>query len=206
MLNNINTFHLATVAMVSSCNLSFSKPNVDAVAKGTKEDPAVKVGLPPDPGEEGKKTLLGVDSDNDGLRDDVQRWIYRSYPNEPLLQKALSQVARDHIESFGFLDNKEQAIRASFKFLKSVDCLYEIFDLVTVGERDLFKEEELFSVIENTPDRFKAARKLDSHFSGQLSSQHAKPFTYCRFEVEHPRKKEIEIRYERQKIEKAKSK
>ena len=32
-------------------------------------------GLPPDPGEEGKKTLQGIDSDNDGVRDDIQRYI-----------------------------------------------------------------------------------------------------------------------------------
>ena len=28
--------------------------------------------LPPDPGEEGKLTLLGIDSDGDGVRDDIQ--------------------------------------------------------------------------------------------------------------------------------------
>ena len=33
-------------------------------------------GIPPDPGRrEGNRTLLGVDSDNDGVRDDVQRYI-----------------------------------------------------------------------------------------------------------------------------------
>ncbi|MDX8380534.1 MAG: hypothetical protein R8M14_00305 [Ghiorsea sp.] len=32
-------------------------------------------GLPPDPGAAGRGTLAGIDSDNDGVRDDVQRWI-----------------------------------------------------------------------------------------------------------------------------------
>ena len=35
--------------------------------------------LPPDPGEEGKKTLLGIDVNNNGVRDDVERWIYMTY-------------------------------------------------------------------------------------------------------------------------------
>ncbi len=32
----------------------------------------LKINLPPDPGEVGKLTLQGVDSDEDGVRDDVQ--------------------------------------------------------------------------------------------------------------------------------------
>jgi hypothetical protein len=36
--------------------------------------------LPPDPGEAGKQTMLGIDSDGDGIRDDVQRYIYLTYP------------------------------------------------------------------------------------------------------------------------------
>ena len=35
--------------------------------------------LPPDPGEEGKKTLEGIDSDGDGVRDDVQKIISLKY-------------------------------------------------------------------------------------------------------------------------------
>jgi hypothetical protein len=39
------------------------------------------VPLPPDPGEAGKVTLAGIDSDNDGVRDDIQRYIALTYPN-----------------------------------------------------------------------------------------------------------------------------
>ena len=51
-------------------------------------------GFPPDPGEEGKKTIQGIDSDRDGVRDDVQMWIYAFVPNEPKRQMALRQMAR----------------------------------------------------------------------------------------------------------------
>ncbi|WP_345984447.1 hypothetical protein WCX49_07335 [Sulfurimonas sp. HSL-1656] len=35
--------------------------------------------LPPDPGEAGKETLLGIDSNNDGVRDDLERYIYHRF-------------------------------------------------------------------------------------------------------------------------------
>ncbi|MCF6156788.1 MAG: hypothetical protein E3K36_16465 [Candidatus Brocadia sp.] len=33
--------------------------------------------LPPDPGKAGKETLLGIDTDGDGVRDDIQRRIMK---------------------------------------------------------------------------------------------------------------------------------
>jgi len=36
--------------------------------------------LPPDPGDTGKATLAGIDSDNDGVRDDIERYIWLTYP------------------------------------------------------------------------------------------------------------------------------
>ena len=53
-------------------------------------------GFPPDPGSVGRKTLAGIDSDHDGLRDDVQRWIYARYPKEENKRKALKQMALDY--------------------------------------------------------------------------------------------------------------
>ena len=38
--------------------------------------------LPPDPGQLGKVTLEGIDADGDGVRDDVQRWIATSFPEQ----------------------------------------------------------------------------------------------------------------------------
>jgi hypothetical protein len=47
--------------------------------------------LPPDPGEAGKQTLEGIDSDNDGVRDDVQRWIALTYLNSERMRLGLRQ-------------------------------------------------------------------------------------------------------------------
>jgi hypothetical protein len=51
--------------------------------------------LPPDPGSQTDRTLQGVDANHNGIRDDVEREIFQTYPNSarirlPLLQYALS--------------------------------------------------------------------------------------------------------------------
>ena len=51
-------------------------------------------GLPPDPGEAGKTTLEGIDSDKDGVRDDVQRYIAITYPKSAKTRAALTQAAK----------------------------------------------------------------------------------------------------------------
>lgn len=48
--------------------------------------------LPPDPGEAGKATLEGIDSDKDGLRDDVQIWISTNF-HSPRIQMSLRDLA-----------------------------------------------------------------------------------------------------------------
>jgi hypothetical protein len=49
-----------------------NKQNAQSAVTPLEVDPFP---IPPDPGEAGKATLEGIDSDKDGVRDDVQRWI-----------------------------------------------------------------------------------------------------------------------------------
>jgi hypothetical protein len=49
--------------------------------------------LPPDPGDAGKLTLEGIDSDHDGVRDDIQRYIAYTAPTSPNIRGSLSQLA-----------------------------------------------------------------------------------------------------------------
>lgn len=51
------------------------------------------VGLPPDPGPDNDLTLEGIDSDRDGLRDDIQRYIALNF-TDPDRIAALRQIAR----------------------------------------------------------------------------------------------------------------
>lgn len=49
----------------------------------------IPVTLPLDPGEAGKVTLAGIDSDSDGVRDDLQREIVFMYPENNLVRRIL---------------------------------------------------------------------------------------------------------------------
>jgi hypothetical protein len=53
--------------------------------------------LPPDPGPAGMTTLAGVDSDGDGVRDEVERYIALSYATSAKMQAALTQVAKGYL-------------------------------------------------------------------------------------------------------------
>lgn len=77
-------------------SLSVAKPRLAVSSDILNVDQKYKFspGFPPDPGEAGRKTIQGVDSDHDGVRDDVQRWIYAFVPKEPNKQFALRQMAR----------------------------------------------------------------------------------------------------------------
>ncbi len=74
-------------------------------------------GLPPDPGLAGKTTVEGVDSNNNGFRDDVERYIALNYPElseeqnlwlnryASRLQDAINYTQFLDIEELGLLEN-----------------------------------------------------------------------------------------------------
>lgn len=86
--------------------------------------------LPPDPGDEGKATLEGIDSDNDGLRDDIQRYIALQYPDSAKTRTALRQAALalqkiilDSPDEASALRNTELEARASecIRYIRPAD-------------------------------------------------------------------------------------
>ncbi len=85
-------------------------------------------GFPPDPGEYGKRTIAGIDSDRDGVRDDVQRWIYAFVPNEPKKQFALRQQAR-FFQKYMLSDrfDSEIAREAWSVVSRSNQCMSKVF-------------------------------------------------------------------------------
>ncbi len=49
--------------------------------------------LPPDPGEEADKTVAGIDTNQNGIRDDVELAIFKKYPNSAKTRAVLLQYA-----------------------------------------------------------------------------------------------------------------
>jgi hypothetical protein len=48
--------------------------------------------LPPDPGPAGDETIEGVDVNENGVRDDIERWIGLNYRNSEKTRMALTRV------------------------------------------------------------------------------------------------------------------
>jgi hypothetical protein len=119
--------------------------------------------LPPDPGEAGKATLEGIDSDGDGIRDDIQRYIALTYPDSRKTRAALRQAAialqKIIIESSDVesaLNNTEHETRASecIRYLRPEDG------------REI--DNMLLAEFLNTLDRSKAYLEYDSKLSGHV--------------------------------------
>ena len=137
----------------------------DGGGSGSSNDPGANTGsLPPDPGEAGKATLQGVDSDNNGVRDDVQIAIYERYPNDETKRNALTQKAKALQEAIvaGDSSSSDALNQASKSIIDAVDCLHE-----RVGDSTAeigFLEQEVV----NTSDRSEAYIKFNEALSGQF--------------------------------------
>lgn len=121
-------------------------------------------GFPPDPGEAGKKTLEGIDSDHDGLRDDLQRWIYARFPNDAKKRAALKQMAIYFQKKITFQNTHEEMMEIKKRSHKAIECLEETFG------RDANNNEMEFVQAKalNTQERIEHSLKVDKAFDGMI--------------------------------------
>ncbi len=111
------------------------------------------VKLPPDPGEEGKKTLAGIDSDKDGIRDDVQIAIYERYPSNPEIRKILFDNAKNMQDKViaGAEGDRNKILKIKDRSRKAIACLVENLkdsyyeDLTFLGTKVRNTKERIFA-------------------------------------------------------------
>jgi hypothetical protein len=118
--------------------------------------------LPPDPGEAGKQTLAGIDSDNDGVRDDVQRWIglenYSVPTTLPVLSSYAALVQRFVVNVF----DESAALKARDERVAISDC----WDfLMPQDDGRALTRIEILTL--NTPSRLRAFADADKLLSGR---------------------------------------
>lgn len=141
-----------------------------------------------DPGEEGKITLEGIDSDKDGIRDDIQIWINKNYPldQRPNVHQALNQLAKSYQNVLLHTDEREKAMSYKIKNLEGITCLTWITGEPGVS-RLLFKGLE--AQVLNTSMRIKANLKVNSYMNGTTRPEQIKktPINqrnkFCNFEA-----------------------
>lgn len=125
----------------------------------------IPVVLPPDPGEVGKQTLEGIDSDNDGVRDDLQREIVFMYPERDEVRRVLRAMVKkeqDVITTQGDHEHFKGLILSAFAFMHCYESL-----VFPIGQYDSSNETILWSMARNTPER-----KLND----KINSDKATPF------------------------------
>lgn len=132
--------------------------------------------LPPDPGEAGKVTLAGIDSDGDGVRDDVQRWIAFQFADSTTSINAMSRLARANQELIVSSDAPLDVIKEIVQRRSAAsDCSYSARARVLGSNLEAAHEayrltRTLQVVLLNTSERRRAYATADQAMSGQVFS------------------------------------
>ncbi len=117
-------------------------------------------GLPPDPGAEGKITLQGVDSNGNGVRDDIEIYIELKYGDLLNLKEGLNQFAHT-VQNGLTATTKEGSMQAADSQTRAIECL-----MYLDPESNAAAEIETQAV--NTPERFNAWMVHQARLSGQV--------------------------------------
>lgn len=129
------------------------------------------------PGEEGTKTLLGIDTDNDGVRDDLQRYLNENYGDKYNTLMALRQYAKASQKVFRTLSNKNENIKAMKEELNALECLMAIEqpDIASQIRKNFTRN------ILNTQERMYSEKKADLNFHGQGGELVKDALSLCEF-------------------------
>lgn len=157
---------LLTACGGGSSGVSYPK-GVDPLATGPLgTTPAIAtqetingIPVPPDPGAAKDATVLGVDTDHNGIRDEIDRWIATKYGNKPGALQAIRMVAKvDQDLLAANPTSKEQALAAT----------YPMFDVGCTGyklEQEGIKPSQVFNELMirtfNTRDRIDVYKRAD---------------------------------------------
>lgn len=116
--------------------------------------------LPPDPGDAGMQSLLGIDSDDDGVRDDIQRYIFFTYPGSEPIRKVLTEVAKQYQT---LLLNLDAAFENATRMARHGECLDYIEGESAAGILAALRAEAL-----NTRDRSVAYITYNDNLGGEI--------------------------------------
>jgi len=129
--------------------------------------------LPPDPGEAGKQTLEGIDSDNDGVRDDVQRLAGVSATTRSeytaLIQYSLAVQA--------IIVNSASSSVTRTNHVRAIECLGYLLGIEKATERI----RQMSDVLVNTPSRDHALAVATTRSTTPFPRPAGRnPSAYCR--------------------------
>jgi len=182
----IKTLKIALIALLTfsliNCSRKSGKSkedtnNINIVAKANSDIKKEKeiingYALPPEPDPKiNNSTLLGIDVNNNGVRDDVERWIYKKYKDKhPIYIAIMMQAAR---ASKKILTDPEREGRAQEnETSKVLDCSsYYRTDATYFGDKNLITEPIDFpyfwhAIYFNTKERKEKLEQMSLAASG----------------------------------------
>ncbi|BBO18640.1 protein metal binding site [Candidatus Brocadia pituitae] len=152
-----------TNAAVNPGATEIKKNGIDDDCNASTLDDNTGVHLPPDPGTEGKKTLLGIDTDGDGVRDDIQRYIYLTYPDDKKLRLGLTYYAKEFQGVLEDANDREAAYEHANKMARHGECLFYL-----KGEESIDIRRALRATILNTRERSLAYITYSDNLGGRF--------------------------------------
>jgi hypothetical protein len=126
-------------------------------------DPPGNDELPPDPGEAGKATLQGIDSDGDFIRDDIQRYIALTYPDSQKTMAALRQFVLALDKAILQSPDEESALKNTELEARASECLWYIHSETSIKMSNLLMAEYL-----NTLERSRAYLEYNAKLGGHV--------------------------------------
>lgn len=120
--------------------------------------------LPPDPGEAADETLLGVDNNGNGVRDEIERWIaLEGAPKSARLRAVLLQKARFQQKIIEGFTTQEEVVALQYELNRVMTFLVKRHK--EARETDLKVTTYTF----NTYDRIKRIRDFERRLGEMIS-------------------------------------
>ncbi len=182
-MKHITRFALCAVLalVMSACSGSSSSNNSANSSGGGSGTPAGSGGQPGSgpviDNEDLTAGLKGIDADNNGIRDDIDRLIAKKYSATPQLKKAVEQRARA-LQKAMEATTQQQSLIAGDEIMRASDCVGNI--VLRKGDassQELFLQigKDLEALTANTKERFTAYWNSENLSNGAVFKQPKEP-------------------------------
>lgn len=152
---------------IAGHNTDYVKPSTAPNHEAWVEPTGIITTLPPMPDVETDTTIAGIDSNNNGIRDDIEIAIVLAMPDNPSARAALMTTAKGmtiQIETYVSIVNPTID---DFKYSITVLAL-GIDKEIELSINDSSISKKIYDIVTNTPERFLVSRKSDKLFHGEL--------------------------------------
>jgi hypothetical protein len=127
----------------------------------------------------GEEALLGEDKDNNGVRDDIDEWINKTYKTHDQRTAATLKAKYNRL-ALKFHKDKEKSNQYTHKALDLSNCLANLVKDFKLWSKRL---DSYHLLTYNTRERLKAYTIVNSNFSGQVGYIEIDLVKSCEFKL-----------------------